>query len=1015
MAMFAIDANAQSPADAVIPGALRSYSTMHSIGLEWDVTDDSDHDAAAAVEFRVRGAAAWRSTLPLVRIDYNGANRLAGSVLFLDPDTEYEVRVSLSDPDGGAETRVVVVRTRRIPVAPNGRVYHVVPGSGGGDGSIAAPFRGVVAAQAVAQAGDTFLLHAGGYGGRIRFDRPGTSAGYVAWKAAGDGEVLMDGIDVAASHLWLEGITIRTRAEALVSVNSPTNVVITRCNFLDNQYAIYLKGAGTNWYIADNTIVGDSPPESESFEGEGVELNTTSGHTIAHNTITNVADAISFPHTNVDIFGNDIFDTSDDGIEADNGQSNVRMWGNRIHNAVHNGISFQPQSGGPWYIIRNQVVGNEEAAFKFRTTDRFVLLHNTIVNWGTAWPGTSMMCCNEGHLLRAYARNNLWVSVQGGQIWGFDDVLRDWRTDLDYDGFDWGSSSEPFAYAGVTHPDLSSFSTASGLETHGQRVVRSTCFEDFQVPGPAPMSIPPHLMTLRAECEAVDRGEVLAGINDGYAGAAPDLGAHERGGARATYGPRATRTAVPAAPGFLRAEPLGTSISLQWTDNSDNEAGFRIERSSNGTTFTGLAVVGPATVAYSDATVSSGATYYYRVAAYNEAGLSSYSNTASAVVAPSTGAREIVLYARYASIGGGWTVTADSTAAGGARLQNPNAGAARIAAPLAAPTQYFEMTFNAEAGVGYRLWIRGKATSNSWANDSAYVQFDGSVTQSGAPVYRIDTTSGTTYQVEDCTNCGLSGWGWQDNGFGAGVLGPLVYFARTGQQRLRIQVREDGLGIDQIVLSAERYITARPGATKNDTTIVPQTGSPPSVKEVVLHARYASIGGGWTVTTDTTAASGARLQNANAGAARVAAPLASPTQYFDMTFTAEAGVGYRLWMRGRATQNSWANDSVYVQFDGSVDQAGAPSYRIGTTSATTWQLEDCVNCGLSGWGWQDNGFGAGVLGPLVNFSRTGPQRIRVQVREDGVGIDQIVLSAETYRQTSPGATKNDTVILGRTQ
>ena len=57
-----------------------------------------------------------------------------------------------------------------------------------------------------------------------------------------------------------------------------------------------------------------------------------------------MADGVSYPYVNVDIFGNDIFDTSDDGIEADNGRANVRMWGNRIHNAVHNGISFQPQA-----------------------------------------------------------------------------------------------------------------------------------------------------------------------------------------------------------------------------------------------------------------------------------------------------------------------------------------------------------------------------------------------------------------------------------------------------------------------------------------------------------------------------------------------------------------------------------------------------------------------------------------------------------------------------------------------
>jgi hypothetical protein len=97
------------------------------------------------------------------------------------------------------------------------------------------------------------------------------------------------------------------------------------------------------------------------------------------------------------------------------------------------------------------------------------------------------------------------------------------------------------------------------------------------------------------------------------------------------------------------------------------------------------------------------------------------------------------------------------------------------------------------------------------------------VTQAGAAVYRIGTTSGTTYQVEDCSGCGLSNWGWQDNGYGPGVMGPLIYFARTGPQRLRIQVREDGVGIDQIVLSSERYLTTRPGATKDDTLILTRT------------------------------------------------------------------------------------------------------------------------------------------------------------------------------------------------
>jgi parallel beta-helix repeat protein len=377
-----LSARASAQNGAVLPGSLRSYSTMSSVGLEWDVSGDDNHDATAALDYRRTGTSTWQQALPLVRIDYNGRNTLAGSALFLAPDTSYDFRIALADRDGGSQSRQVTVRTRPVPVAPaTGRIFHVVAGNGGGNGSEAAPFGGVAAAETVALPGDTFLLHAGAYGGRIRFVKSGTTTNYIAWKAAGDGDVLMNGVDVSASSVWLEGVTIRNQSYGLLSFNSPANVVVTRCTFSNNHYGIYLQGAGTNWYVADNTISGDTAATSGSLDGEGIDLHITSGHTLAHNRISNVADGISYPGINVDIAGNDIFNTSDDGIEADNGGANVRMWANRIHNAVHNGISFQPQLGGPWYIVRNQIVGNVEAAFKFRTTDRFVLLHNTIVNW----------------------------------------------------------------------------------------------------------------------------------------------------------------------------------------------------------------------------------------------------------------------------------------------------------------------------------------------------------------------------------------------------------------------------------------------------------------------------------------------------------------------------------------------------------------------------------------------------------------------------------------------------------
>lgn len=188
----------------------------------------------------------------------------------------------------------------------------------------------------------------------------------------------------------------------------------------------------------------------------------------------------------------------------------------------------------------------------------------------------------------------------------------------------------------------------------------------------------------------------------------------------------------------------------------------------------------------------------------------------------SGGTGDIVLYAGEAVFFGGWSPVPDASAALGQRMSEPDAARPKLTAPLANPGSYFELTFTAEANRPYRLWIRGRAASNYYGNDSAFVQFSGSITSTGAATFRIGTSSATTYVLEDCSGCGLSGWGWQDNEYGVNALGPPIYFATSDPQTIRIQTREDGLSIDQIVLSPSTWLTARPGATKNDATIVPR-------------------------------------------------------------------------------------------------------------------------------------------------------------------------------------------------
>ena len=383
---------------------------------------------------------------------------------------------------------------------------------------------------------------------------------------------------------------------------------------------------------------------------------------------------------------------------------------------------------------------------------------------------------------------------------------------------------------------------------------------------------------------------------------------------------------------------------------------------------------------------------------------------------------EVVIHAGAAPlVAGDWRVLSDPAAAGGAMVVNANAGLPKAAAAAAQPADYVEWTFTAAAGRGYRLWLRGRAARDSYENDSVFVQFDASIDATGNAVYRIGTTSATTVTLEDCVSCGLSGWGWQDNGFGLGVLGPLIYFAHSGPQTIRLQRREDGIAIDQIVLSSGNYLQASPGALKHDAIVLPASAAevpqpptaPDSRLEVVLRAaEEVQIFGDWEVVADATAAAGARLQNPNRHAPKLTAPLAEPPGYVELSFEAVGGVPYRLWIRGKAAGNDYQNDSVFVQFSAAVDGAGRP-LAIGTTAAMTVTLEDCAACGLDGWGWQDNGFGAGVLGPLVVFAASGPQRLRIQPREDGLAIDQIVLSAARYLMAAPGAVRNDGTILAR--
>jgi len=432
-------------------------------------------------------------------------------------------------------------------------------------------------------------------------------------------------------------------------------------------------------------------------------------------------------------------------------------------------------------------------------------------------------------------------------------------------------------------------------------------------------------------------------------------------------------------------------------------------------------------------TLIGGTTYYWKIVSKTAANLTKTGDTWSFTTAgappppppPPPGVTTLVLWASNTPSGnihGNWTRITDATASGGAALSNPNLGASKISPALANPTNYFEQTFTVFHGTAYHLWVRLRAGSNSLSNDSVNVQFSGSTDSAGSPHWRIGSTSSAEVVLQaGSSDTSDSGWGWSDDGWDA--PGMPIYFAADGVQTVRVQQREDGAIVDEIVLSPDTYLTAAPGVRDNDTTILPAndgSGSPPpppppppSEPDVVLwtaNVAPSAITGNWQALSDTTAAGGDAMWNPDAGQAKISPALASPSNFFEMTFNAKAGLPYHLWIRMRAQNNSLSNDSVALQFSDSVDSGGSPIIRMGTTGSAEVVLQD----GSSGaadhdWGWSDNGWG--VPGVNFYFASTGTHTIRIQQREDGAIVDQIVLSPGTYLTTAPGPRRDDTTII----
>jgi hypothetical protein len=301
--------------------------TLVSLGFEWKITGDDNRNAHVEVTYRKTGEQQWRKALPLLRLqheyvpggaprdggghfyNYTAPNEFAGSLLNLDPDTEYQCRFVLIDPDGvkGKAENAVTIRTRKEPQpATGGAVYHVYPfgykgpkQQPGFTGLMAAYYMGSDqsdhsnASQPRVKPGDTILLHAGVYkdnrfvysgfdtalaaygtpfDGTYYLTQSGTPDKPIVIKGAGDGEVVFDGDGnhtlfnlMGGSYNYFEGITIRNTNVAFLlgqkNIAGSSGFTLKHSRLENVGRGVDAQWSGSkNFYIADNVFIGRHDP-----------------------------------------------------------------------------------------------------------------------------------------------------------------------------------------------------------------------------------------------------------------------------------------------------------------------------------------------------------------------------------------------------------------------------------------------------------------------------------------------------------------------------------------------------------------------------------------------------------------------------------------------------------------------------------------------------------------------------------------------------------------------------------
>jgi parallel beta-helix repeat protein len=350
---------------------------------------------------------------------------------------------------------------------------------------------------------------------------------------------------ISGNFVYLIGLGFRHYGQGdyakAIYIRGGSDNLVRGCTFVLNDLGIGIKNEAHRNVIEDNDFsdtvakwTWEDVKEEGNLETGGVRFYDPSdgrGTVIRRNRFHDFFDGLGIcpgssaaVSNETDFYDNESFDLGDDGVETDGRCVNVRLWGNRIHDTL-SGISLAPVEGGPVYCLRNQIFRTGAGAsdegytgipFKFNSSDgdsgAVYLFHNTVDAQRAGNDGFRIL--SPGTWTKLFARNNVFA----GTLHALENANPNQPIDMDYDDL-WRDGSDYLVrWDDLSNPRLTTladYTKATNQEAHGIS----------QAPQFAAPSKPD--FTPAAGSPLIDRGIYLPGINDGFRGAAPDLGAIE--------------------------------------------------------------------------------------------------------------------------------------------------------------------------------------------------------------------------------------------------------------------------------------------------------------------------------------------------------------------------------------------------------------------------------------------------------------------------------------------------------